>query len=141
MLLTLNRASERKEHMKKDSLVGGLLLTLFHLSLVVIAVILIRDYAVKCYEYGYRIFKEPPVTTVGEGKTISITISDGGTPKNLGEILESKGLIRDSKLFILQYFCSEYKKDLKAGTYELSSTMTVEEMFAVMAGEYEEEEG
>lgn len=127
--------------MKNDSMIGGFLTTLFHIALVIIAVILIRDYAVKCYEYGYRIFKEPPVTTVGEGKTITITISEGVTPKSLGELLESKGLIRDSKLFILQYFCSEYREDLKSGTFELSSTMTVEEMFAVMAGADEEAEG
>lgn len=127
--------------MKNDSIIGGFLRLLFNIALIIVAVILIRDYAVKCYEYGYRIFKEPPVTTVGEGKTITVTIADGITPRSLGELLESKGLIRDSNLFVLQYFCSEYKSDLKSGTYELSSTMTAEEMFAVMAGAYEEAEG
>ena len=60
--------------------------------------------------------------------------------KALGELLEAKGLIRDKTLFVLQYFCSEYRKELKAGTYELKSSMTAEEMFAVMAGHGEEEE-
>ena len=127
--------------MKNDSLLLSFLATLFRVALIVVAVILIKDYAVKCYEYGYRIFKEPPVTTVGEGKTVTITISDGVTPRSLGDLLESKGLIRDSKLFVLQYFCSEYREDLKSGTYELSSTMTAEEMFAVMAGAGQEAEG
>lgn len=127
--------------MKRESLIGNFLATLIHVALIVVAVMLIQKYATLCYEYGYRIFKEPPVTTQGEGKTITITISEGVTPRSLGELLQSKGLIRDSKLFILQYFCSEYRKELKAGTYELSSTMTAEEMFAVMAGAYEEAEG
>lgn len=128
--------------MKKDSLIGSFLATLLHVAMIVVAVMLIQKYATQFYEYGYRIFKEPPVTTVGEGKTITITISEGVTPRSLGELLQAKGLIRDSKLFILQYFCSEYREDLKAGTYELSSTMTAEDMFAVMAGEYwEDDEG
>ena len=126
--------------MKKDSLLLGFAGLVFHVALIVIAVMLIRQYAEKCYDLGYRVFKEPPVTAVGEGKKITITITDGVTPRSLGEILESKGLIRDSKLFILQYFCSEYRKEMKAGTYELSSTMTAEEMFAVMAGYGEETE-
>lgn len=127
--------------MKSESLIGNFLATLFHVALVVVAVLLIQKYATQAYEYGYRIFKEPPVTAEGEGRTITITIANGVTPRSLGELLESKGLIRDKNLFVLQYFCSEYREDLKSGTYELSSTMTAEEMFAVMAGAYEEEEG
>ena len=127
--------------MKRESLIGNFLGVVIHVTLIVVAVMLIQKYATQFYEYGYRIFKEPPVTTVGEGKTITITIAEGITPRALGEILEANGLIRDSQLFVLQYFCSEYKKELKSGTYELNSTMTVEEMFAVMAGMDEEAEG
>lgn len=120
--------------MKKDNVLISMVGMLFHVAIVIIAVLLIRQYAEKCYNFGYRILKEPPVTTVGEGKKITITISEGVTPKSLAEVLESKGLIRDSKLFIAQFYASEYKDEIKAGTYELTSSMTAEEMFAVMAG-------
>lgn len=126
--------------MKKDSFLLGFVGLLLRIAIIVFAVILIKEYAGKCYNYGYRIFKEPAVTVVGEGKKITINLTEGVTPKALGELLEAKGLIRDSKLFILQYFCSEYRKDLKPGTYELRSSMTAEEMFAVMAGKGEEPE-
>ena len=36
-----------------------------------------------------------------------------------------------------EYLLSEYKKDWKPGTYELSTAMTAEEMMEVMAGQTE----
>ena len=126
--------------MKKDSFLFGFVGIMFHAAIIILAVIWIQEYSVKCYEFGYRIFKEPPVTASGEGKKITVNLTDGVTPKALGELLEAKGIIRDSKLFVVQYYCSEYKEEMKAGTYVLKSTMTAEEMFAVMAGYGEEEE-
>jgi UPF0755 protein len=127
--------------MKRDSIIFGLLRYVLHGALIVIALMLIKEYSAKCYDLGYRVFKEPAVTMVGEGKKLTITITDKVSAKSLGELLEAKGLIRDKTLFILQYYCSEYRKEMKAGTYELKSSMTAEEMFAVMAGyELEEEE-
>ena len=80
------------------------------------------------------------MTITGEGKTITVNVTEGITVKALGGLLEAKGLIRDKMLFIAQYYCSEYKDAFKPGTYELSSTMTAEEMFAVMAGQGEKKE-
>ena len=55
----------------------------------------------------------------------------------IGNTLQEKGLVRDGRLFALQYLLSEYKKDWKPGTYELSTAMTAEEMMEVMAGQTE----
>lgn len=126
--------------MKRDSILLGLVGLLLKIALIFMAVLLIRKYAEKSYEFGYRIFKEPAVTTTGPVKKVTINLTDGVTPKTLGELLESKGVIRDSTLFVAQYYCSEYKSELKPGTYVLKSDMTAEEMFAVMAGYGEEEE-
>jgi UPF0755 protein len=51
----------------------------------------------------------------------------------VGEILQEKGLIRDAKLFYLQELFSNYHGKLQPGIYELSNSMTPEEMMAVMA--------
>lgn len=45
----------------------------------------------------------------------------------IGTVMQEKGLVRDGRLFALQYLLSEYKKDWKPGTYELSTAMTAEE--------------
>lgn len=126
--------------MKNDGIIGTIFSTLLHFGVIAAAVILIYRGAGMCYDYGYRIFKEPPVSK-GAGRVISVTIPEDISVRKLGEMLESKGLVRDSKLTMLQFFCSEYRKDIKAGTYDLSTAMTAEEMFYVMSGgEWEAEE-
>lgn len=120
--------------MKNDGVLGTLVSTILHAAILIVAVVLIYRGAVMCYEYGYRIFQEPPISK-GEGRVVSVTIPADYTVTSMASLLESKGLIRDSKLLILQYFCSEYREDIKAGTYELNTAMTAEEMFSVMAGE------
>ena len=41
----------------------------------------------------------------------------------LGKLFETKGLTRDSKLLALQYYCSEYREDIKGGTYTVTETI------------------
>lgn len=111
---------------------------IWRVAVVVLAAFVIYRGASICYEYGYRIFTEPAVET-GEGKVVEVTITAAMTPKDIGELLEKKGLIKDGKLFIIQYYLSEFMKDVKPGTFNLSTAMTAEEMMKVMAQESAEE--
>ncbi len=124
--------------MKSESLIGNLLSIAIRVAIVLGAIYLIYQGIIISYDYGYRIFQEPAMTE-GEGRVVSVSISQDMSPINMGKMFESKGLIRDSKLFVLQYYCSEYRKDIKPGIYELSTSMTAEEMFAAMAADPEEE--
>ncbi len=114
-------------------------------SIVIMAVILMLIYrfSFDSYDFGYRIFAEEPVSPA-PGVTISVAIVEGKSTKEIGEILEEKGLIRSSALFFLQERFSSYHGKLQPGIYELSTAMTPEEMMAIMAehyGETPEEEG
>lgn len=71
--------------------------------------------------------------TTGEGRSVTVTVTEGMSAKEMGELLYDRGLIDDKQLFNVQYMLSEYRKDLKAGTYELSTSMTVDEMLKTMA--------
>lgn len=106
----------------------------------VIVVMLVYKYAVTGYEYGYRVFGETPVSS-GEGHTVTVTVLEGKSAKEIGTILEEHGLVRDATLFSIQERISEYHNQLKPGIYELSTAMTAEEMIAVMAAEPETETG
>ena len=66
-----------------------------------------------------------------------MTLTSDMSATEIGNTLQEKGLVRDGRLFALQYLLSEYKKDWKHGTYELSTAMTAEEMMEVMAGQTE----
>ena len=69
-------------------------------------------------------------------------MSIGGTDsaKEVGEMLQEKGLIRDANLFRIQELLSENHGKIQPGIYDLSTTMTAQEMLAVIAVEPESEE-
>ena len=125
--------------MKPMNVVASVLGVISRVAVIVLAVYVIYHGAELCYDYGYRIFTEPAVE-VGEGKTVTVTITSGMTPKEIGELFEKKGLIKDGTLFMFQYYLSEFVKDVNPGTFELSTAMTAEEMMEVMAQDPAEEQ-
>jgi len=122
--------------MKSENIMLVVLGAICKVAVAIAAVFLIWQGASKCYDYGYRVFTEPAVSS-GEGRTVTVTIPVDTNALELGEIMEAKGLTRDKYLFALQYLLSEYREDFKPGTYELSTSMTAEEMMAVMSPEEE----
>lgn len=126
--------------MKTGSIVGAVCGAVFRVVVVIAAVYVIYNGAMKCYDYGYRIFTETPVSA-GEGRTITVAVTEEMSPADIGELFQTKGLVRDSRLFTLQYYLSEYRKEVEPGIFDLSTSMTAEEMMAVMAGDGDEESG
>ncbi|MCH5253979.1 MAG: endolytic transglycosylase MltG [Lachnospiraceae bacterium] len=104
---------------------------------VVIAVFIIKfvyNAAIEAYDFGYRVFAEEPVT-VGEGRTISIYVKEDESVRDVGADLERKGLIRDGNLFFVQELLSEHHGKIQPGIYDLNTSMSSEEMLAIMAAE------
>ena len=123
--------------MKTRDIVLTVCETILKIAIVVVIGMFIYRGALLAYDYGYRIFEEPAMSE-GEGREVVITIPEGMSAQEMGELLYKKGLIRDEKLFRIQYFLSEYKKDLLPGTFTLRTNMTVEEMLKTMTVEPEE---
>lgn len=107
-------------------------------KVVVAAVIIALIYkgAVGAYNYGYCIFADVPVAEE-PGRDVNVTIPEGKGAKAIGEILESKGLIDDAQIFFFQNLLSSHKDKLKAGDYILNTSMSAEEMMAIMSAEDE----
>lgn len=120
--------------MKITDVIVAVCETILKIAFAVVVVVVIYRGAIKAYDYGYRIFEEPPVSS-GEGYTITVKIDETMSGKELGTMLEDKGLIRDADLFVFQYMFSEYKDDLLPGEHDLSTAMTVEEMMEEMTKE------
>lgn len=106
--------------------------SVFKVIVFAAAVMLTVKTAYTAYDYGYRIFQEPAMSTTGVGREVVVTISENMEPREMGELFLQKGLIRDANLFVLQYHLSEFKKDLLPGEFTLSTAMTVEEMMEAM---------
>ena len=125
--------------METKDVVSAILSTMIKVVLTVLVVILVYRGAITGYNFGYRVFKQEPMT-LGEGRTITVTITESMSVKEMGELFLQKGLIKDAALFTAQYYLSEFREEVKPGTYELSTAMTVEEMMEVMATAVEETE-
>ena len=120
-------------------LIGSVIETIIKIAAVVFLVSFVYETAVKAYDYGYRVFAEEPVS-VGEGRTISISVGAGDSVRDIGKNLEEKGLIRDANLFFVQELLSEYHGKIIPGIYDLNTSMTNDEMLEIMSSEQEEEE-
>ena len=87
------------------------------------------------YDFGYAIFDQIPVDDEDHGEDVTVVIKDGASVYQIGKILKSKGLIKDAKVFVVQESLSNYKDKLQSGTYILNTSMTTDEMLAVLARE------
>lgn len=100
-------------------------------ALIVFAVLFASKTA---YDFGYAIFNEVPMET-GDGTDVTVVIKEGTSVYQIGKILKKKDLIEDAKVFFVQEQLSNYKGKLQAGTYILNTSMTADEMMAILARE------
>ena len=118
--------------MNARQIVVAVMGTVIRLAVAVVVVMFLYKAALVAYDYGYRVFQEPPVAEA-PGTDIAVDITMGKSAYQIGEILESKGLIRDAGLFYIQNLLSHYKDELHAGSYTLNTSMTMEEMMEIMS--------
>lgn len=123
-----------KQRSTKLVLFGFLKVILF-----IIIVMVMIYFGKKAYSFGYLVFAEETVSQP-PGKKVAITIVEGTSGSELGKTLKEKGLIKDAKVFQVQYMLSEYKDQLKQGSYVLNTSQTSEEMLAILSGNAVEEE-
>lgn len=84
------------------------------------------------YDFGYRVFTEAAIDNP-PGKDVLVQVSEDTSERELGKILEEKGLVRDSRLFYLQLKLSAYSGKIIPGVYTLNTSMTPKEMIVAMA--------
>ena len=124
--------------MNSKEVVVSIFATVFKIVLAIIIVMLVYKWSMTAYEYGQRVFNEPPMT-VGNGRTVTVIVEEGQGAKEVGATLEKNGLIRDAELFRIQEMLSAYKDKMKPGAYELNTSMTTDEMLMIMSSVTEEE--
>ncbi len=124
--------------MKISTLISGIINFIVRAAIVVVVIYGVKQVCIKAYDYGYRIYSEPPMSEEN-GIDVVITIPMGSSVSDIGQILKDNGLIRDDKLFHMQELLSDYHDKIEPGTYTLNTSMTAEEMMAVMSPSLSEE--
>ena len=94
------------------------------------------------YDYGYRLFTEPAVSEA-PGKDVLVQVKDGMSAGEIAKMLEEKGLVRDSRLFYVQFLLSAYRNKVEPGVYTLNTSMLPKELMqaTVPPEDTETEEG
>lgn len=125
--------------MDMKQLLGAITGMIIKVALSVVIIIAIFKMAVSAYEFGFQVFADIPVSE-GQGRTVSVVISETQDIKDIAKKLESVGLIRDDLVFIIQEKLSESENSIQSGTYELSTAMNAEQILAILTHSVEETE-
>lgn len=113
-------------------LVGAVIETIIKVVVVAAVIMFVFRTSTSAYDFGYRVFADEPVSVTG-GRTITVGIAEDADIKDIAEMLQEKGLIEDAKLFVVQELLSAYHGEILPGIYDLSTSMTAEQMLAVMS--------
>ena len=128
---------ERRDFMNGKYLVGAVIEAVIKVIVIAVVVMFVFRTATTAYDFGYKVFADKPVSVSG-GRTITVGIAESASVKDIAQMLEEKGLIEDARLFVVQELLSAYHGEILPGIYDLSTSMTPEEMLAVMSTPAEE---
>ena len=124
--------------MKVKYLIITMLETIVKIVILAAVVVFVFRASTQAYDFGYRGFADEPVSSSG-GRTITVGIAEDASLKDIAQMLEEKGLIEDSKLFIVQEMLSAHHGKILPGIYDLSTDMKAEQMLEIMSTSAEEE--
>lgn len=125
--------------MELKQIAGAILSTMIRLTITIVVIYFIYNVGIESYNFGYRVFADVAME-ISPGRDKEVTIVEGKSVMEIGEILEEAGLIKDAKIFFVQELLSEYHGELKPGIYTLNTSMSGTELMAAMSGTGEEEE-
>ena len=108
--------------------------------LVAVLIMVLYKGTTMAYSYGYAIFNDVPMEE-SPGTDISVTIDKDTSAREIGNILQSQGLVNNGFVFFIQTKMIEKGSEIKPGRYELNTSMTAEEMILIMAADEDAEEG
>ena len=128
---------ERRDFMNGKYLVGAVIEAVIKVIVIAVVVMFVFRTATTAYDFGYKVFADKPVSVSG-GRTITVGIAESASVKDIAQMLEEKGLIEDARLFVVQELLSAYHGEILPGIYDLATSMTAEEMLAVMSTPAEE---
>ena len=110
----------------------------FKIALYVCLVVLVIWIGRTSYQFGHDIFNQQPMSP-GEGQEITVVIKEDDSVYDIARILENKGLIEDAKVFWVQEKLSNYKGQMKPGTYLLSTAYEPARLMAILSGAADQE--
>ena len=119
--------------MNIKQLLGAISAMIVKIAVAAVIIVVVFRLAVYAYDFGYQVFADVPVSE-GEGRTVSVIVSEGQSSSELARLLEQKGLINDAKVFYIQEKLSDYEDSPSPGVYELNTSMNSQQMLEILYG-------
>lgn len=115
-----------------------------HLSLLLLKVLLIAlitfvlyQFGTYAFDFGRQIYSEEGMTAA-PGKDVAVVVSEGESVKEVAQMLERFGLIRNAYVFMVQERLSRYHGQIQPGNYVLNTSQSGNTMIAILSGHTEE---
>lgn len=124
---------------KVRQLTSSFIGTVIRVAILIIALLVIYKVGIKAYDFGFRIFTEKPMSPE-PGRDVDVMITQSDSIKDIGNMLKEKGLIRDADLFVIQELLMRGKGSIEPGSYTLNTSLTPEEMIAILLKHSTDEE-
>lgn len=125
--------------MSIKQVIGAFLNMVFRLAISCFIVVAVYRIAMYSYHFGYMVFNDA-AKEVSPGRDITISVEMDDSVMDIGQTLESRGLVEDGRIFFVQERLSEYHEMIKPGVYTLNTSMKPSELIAAMAAVTDEEE-
>lgn len=90
------------------------------------------------YQLAYQVFSNP-VCDEHATSYHTVVIHEGEDSRSVVQELEEKGVIEDWTIAYLRLQVSSYKGKLKPGTYQVTASMSLDSIFAVLSQDAKEE--
>ncbi len=101
------------------------------LILVAVCAVLIM-FGRTAYDFGYRIFAEPAMSSKQNAEVVYVQITDDMSLKDIADSMEELGLARSNTLFYIQLQLSDYRKSIEPGIYTVNTAMTPSEIITCL---------
>lgn len=115
-----------------------------HLSLLLLKVLLIAlitfglyQFGTYAFDFGRQIYSKEGMTAA-PGKDVAVVVSEGESVKEVAQMLERFGLIRNAYVFMVQERLSRYHGQIQPGNYVLNTSQSGNTMIAILSGHTEE---
>ena len=109
---------EQVRKQKRSSIIAG---GFFRFAVYLIVAAVVIYIGKTAYDFGYNIFYQQPMDSEEEGRDVTVAVEEGDSVYQIGRTLESRGLIQDAKVFVVQEKLSNYSGKLQPGTYILNT--------------------
>ena len=107
-----------------------------HILIYAFVIFLVYRAAVFAYDYSYNIFGDP-VMSKYDTQTVTVVVDDGDSAADVAHELKKNGLIKYESAFVIRVRLEEMGDAIMPGTFELSPSMSVEDILQILTTEGE----